>query len=119
MKLEQLENKNQFVIYNNDYAIFQSYSSTIAIYKKSTNTLYLNYAKWDYSRTTLKHLYIYITRFTSRSHDAMLYYYKNNKRKSIQHFTDTCKKYNDKKYSICNAFIELTEDEIINYRNSI
>lgn len=119
MKVHQLENKNQFIIFNNKYRVFQSYNSTVAIYNIENNTLYLNRSKWDYSKTTLKHLYIFIINYTSQVYDAMLYYYQNNKRKSIQHYIDKFKCYNDIKYNINNVVIELTETEIIDYRNNL
>ena len=38
---------------------FQSYDNTIAIYDRNTQTLKLGEA-WDYSKTTLRHLYLFI-----------------------------------------------------------
>lgn len=56
-KVEQLENKNQFVITTNEGVFFQSYSSLCA--KVTSEGLTLGYC-WDYSHTTLKHLYIFL-----------------------------------------------------------
>lgn len=63
MIVEQLENgKNQFVIFGGDALVtFQSYKSIIAnIDKRGT----LNLGKdWDYSKTTLTYLYIFLKKY--------------------------------------------------------
>lgn len=58
-KIQQFENKNQFIIRQGDLCIFQSYESICAIYNIETRQLTLG-RDWDYSRTTMKHLYIFI-----------------------------------------------------------
>lgn len=58
-KVRQLENKNQFIMEDDKKTIFQSYDSIIAIFDKKTRDLTLG-CDWDYSRTTLKHLYIFL-----------------------------------------------------------
>lgn len=67
-KVSNLYNKNQFIIeittHNKDYLIFQSYRSEIAIYCYITRTLYVNEYYINYSKTTSKHLYIFINEFT-------------------------------------------------------
>lgn len=60
-RVEQLLDKNQFIIYSKDQIIFQSYDSVIAV-KTAGQKLKLG-CDWDYSKTTLKHLYLYIERF--------------------------------------------------------
>lgn len=90
MKVKQLENKNQFVILGNNGEIeFQSYNSRIAKINKS-GTLELS-SRWDYSKTTLKHLYIFLDRyfyhmdnFIQKELKNILYGKCNNKRASIQ-----------------------------------
>ena len=66
--VQQLENKNQFVITycDNDitYWAFQSYYSLICVYCPSTKEMIVNNNKWDYSKTTLKHLKLFINDFT-------------------------------------------------------
>lgn len=70
--VHQLANKNQFVIEYNNHCdstkttnyVFQSYRSIIAIYNPETKTLLLNWHKWDYSKTTLKHLKLFINEWT-------------------------------------------------------
>lgn len=58
MYVEQLVNKNQFVIYHEGNIYFQSYTSPIArIDNDNELTLYEN---WSYSKTTLKHLKIFL-----------------------------------------------------------
>lgn len=61
MKLEQFYNKNQFIIRDeeNRKIYFQSYNSMIAIWDRNKGTLVLG-KKWDYSKTTSKHLYLFI-----------------------------------------------------------
>lgn len=86
MLIQNLENKNQFLLKTNNFNIFQSYDSIIAVYDKKSKLLYLNEDYWDYSKTTLKHLYIFIKRYTYIKLEAMLFKYKNNKRKSIQYY---------------------------------
>ena len=61
MKIEQFYNKNQFILrdYENKKTYFQSYNSMIALIDDIDNTLILG-CDWDYSKTTLKHLYIFL-----------------------------------------------------------
>lgn len=68
--VEQLANKNQFVIVYEDnekgirYHCFQSYQSLIAIYDKTSGNLFINWDKWDYSKTTLKHFKLFVNEWT-------------------------------------------------------
>lgn len=69
LRVEQLTNKNQFVIYFNDsngekVICFQSYKTLIAIYHPVNQKLYINYHYWDYSKTTRKHLKLFINEYT-------------------------------------------------------
>ena len=78
--VEQLANKNQFVIYyksgSEELVAFQSYSSLIAIYHKGNypakrpDILEINWDKWDYSKTTLKHLKMFINGYTSFKYET-------------------------------------------------
>jgi len=94
MRVEQLENKNQFVILGNNGEIeFQSYNSRIAKINKS-GTLELS-SRWNYSKTTLKHLYIFLDKYFSNLDDFMqkelkkiLYENCSNKKASIQKLID-------------------------------
>lgn len=66
--VENLHNKNQFVIKfkttkGDDWSIFQSYSSECALYNSKSRKLYLNRNCW-LSKTTSKHLYIFINEYT-------------------------------------------------------
>jgi hypothetical protein len=91
MKVRQLENKNQFVMEDNEKAIFQSYESIIAEYDKENDMLTLG-IDWDYSNTTRKHLYIFleeiIPRFSQLHEDVTSALLTKNKRKSIQILID-------------------------------
>ena len=82
MKVEQLENKNQFIIYTGDTRIFQSYNSVVAIYKNGEG-LTLG-RDWDYSKTTLKHLYIFLDKYVYCDVWENSIKYCNNKRKALQ-----------------------------------
>ena len=49
---------NQFVIVDGDEIKFKSYNTIICIIRKGL--VRLNIKMWDHSRTTLKHLYIFL-----------------------------------------------------------
>ena len=57
--VQQFYNKNQFIINTEKEITFQSYDSIIATINKKTGVLTLG-ADWDYSKTTLKHLYLFL-----------------------------------------------------------
>ena len=57
--VQQFYNKNQFIINTEKEITFQSYDSTIATINKKTGVLTFG-ADWDYSTTTLKHLYLFL-----------------------------------------------------------
>lgn len=59
MKVQQFYNKNQFIIYGGDAIVtLQSYNSIVAQINKQGTLIFGN--DWDYSKTTLKHLYLFI-----------------------------------------------------------
>lgn len=69
----QLANKNQFVVWfkndaNNQCVAFQSYQTLIAIL--DGHTLYINWQKWDYSKTTLKHLKMFVNEYTPYTYET-------------------------------------------------
>lgn len=69
VSVRQLENRNQFLIYfrdknNNDLVAFQSYATLIAIWSYNEQKLFVNWSYWDYSKTTSKHLKIFINQYT-------------------------------------------------------
>lgn len=104
MKVENLENKNQFIILGDNGEIeFQSYSSRIAKINKS-GSLELS-SRWDYSKTTLKHLYIFLDKyfynldnFIQKELKSILYENCSNKRASIQKLIDDEKIFTNLKY---------------------
>ena len=62
MKVQNFYNKNHFVIFGSDAIVtFQSYNSIIAKIDKN-GTLFLG-NDWNYSKTTLKHLYLFINNY--------------------------------------------------------
>lgn len=93
MKVQNFYNKNQFIITGGDAIVtFQSYNSVIAkIDKKGTLILGNN---WNYSKTTLKHLYLFINDYFSILGDITqkLFGYEfnksNNKKAYIQKLID-------------------------------
>lgn len=68
-KVNQFYNKNQFVIDWENKTIFQSYDSTIAIidYSSKTITFWIDY---DYSKTTSKHLKLFLNDYLSFYYDS-------------------------------------------------
>lgn len=67
VKVSQLLNRNQFIIVANDWAIFQSYESIVAYYNYVTRELLVVEYYINYSKTTSKHLYIFINDYTCYS----------------------------------------------------
>lgn len=58
MLVEQLLNKNQFKLFLSNGVAFQSYDSLIA-FKNDEGKVFIS-EKWSYSKTTLKHLKIFL-----------------------------------------------------------
>lgn len=58
MLVEQLSNLNQFKVFLKNGVVFQSYSSLIAL-KRNDGRVLLS-PKWNYSRTALKHLKVFL-----------------------------------------------------------
>lgn len=78
IKVKQLENKNQFIVINDNFVYFQSYNSLIAVYDKEKSVLSLG-SDWNFSKTTLKHLYIFIDAYCNSKELNLLRYAKNKK----------------------------------------
>lgn len=81
LSVEQLMNKNQFVIKYQEpsgikWVCFQSYTSIIAMYCPSTAQLLISWSKWDYSKTTMKHLKAFINEYTPYSYTTKADFYK-------------------------------------------
>ena len=102
-KVRQLENKNQFIMEDDEKTIFQSYNSVIAIFNKKTRDLTLG-CDWDYSRTTLKHLYIFLR-------DVIYYNMTPEQRQNIM---DALQSANTKK-----AIQKLIDNKKINYESGL
>ena len=58
MLVEQLVNNNQFKVFLSNGVAFQSYDSLIA-FKNDEGKVFLS-DKWSYSKTTLKHLKLFL-----------------------------------------------------------
>ncbi len=87
MKVEQFYNKNQFVIKNGNEIYLQSYESTVA--KIGENGILWLGNDWDYSKTTLKYLYLFIDEYKYNLQDYLYNNLRNlqdiaNKKKYIQ-----------------------------------
>lgn len=88
-RVEQLYNKNQFLIKGASGITFQSYSSTIANINKAGE---LSFGEdWDYSRTTMKHLYLFLNDYKDLLKDFVYsqifskgFEYSRNKRAFLQ-----------------------------------
>ena len=93
MKVRQFYNKNQFVITGNESTVFQSYNSTIA---KIDNSGALSFGgDWDYTNTTRKHLYLFLSdyknildNFTYSQIFHKGFNESNNKRAFLQNLID-------------------------------
>lgn len=78
VSVENLENKNQFVItYIGDdgtkYICFQSYKTLIAVYTTTPeykHDLIISWQYWDYSKTTLKHLKLFVNQYTDYEYES-------------------------------------------------
>lgn len=55
---------NQYVISDGRYYVYQSYTSTIAVYNRFTNNLTLG-DRYDFSRTTLRYLRKFLETFAA------------------------------------------------------
>lgn len=84
-KVEQFYNKNQFIIRSDNTITFQSYNSTVAILKNGVLTLG---SDWDYSRTTLKHLYKFFNDCVYVIKELEELDQKSNKKAYIQQLID-------------------------------
>lgn len=92
MKVEQFYNRNQFIIYGGDAMVtLQSYNSIVAKINKQGTLILGN--DWNYSKTTLKHLYLFLndfkylaSDFTKNLIDKVLK--SNNKKQAIQKLID-------------------------------
>lgn len=100
MKVENFYNKNQFIIRGEEKTVFQSYKSEIAeINKNGELTLGID---WDYSITTLKHLYLFLNDYICLTNNEVRKYIeklptKKNKKAYIQKLIDDgIIKYNEK-----------------------
>lgn len=103
MKVKNLCNKNQFLMEDEKQTIFQSYDSIIAIYNKENHDLTFG-CDWDYSKTTLKHLYIYLR--------DVIYYDMTQEQK--QDITNALQSANTKK-----ALQKLIDNKKINYESEL
>jgi len=85
VKIEQFYNKNQFVITEEKKVTFQSYNSTIAVLNRKELTLGFY---WDYSKTTMKHLYLFLQDYVLLNDEIKNILKSKNKRKAIQDLID-------------------------------
>ena len=81
LNVSQFEHINQYVIKVDTLVCFQSYESLIAVFDTATGILILG-CDFDYSQTTLKHLYKFIEVYCSYE-IASIIYNATNKKKAI------------------------------------
>ena len=95
MKVSNFYNKNQFIIETGKETYFQSYESTIA--KIDKNGVLTLGNDWDYSKTTLKHLYLFIKDYKDLLNNEIRGFFKyefitsKNKKQYIQKLIDNKK----------------------------
>ena len=88
MNVKQFKGKNQFIITSEKEIVFQSYDSVIAKIDKTKGTNDLTLGKnWKYSKTTLKHLYIFLNDYYYMTVYSKIENSKN-KRAEIQKMID-------------------------------
>lgn len=78
IKVENFYNKNQFLIREEKKVILQSYNSIVAIWDSYRGKLTLG-KNWDYSNTTAKHLYLFISNFVNNLEIAEVGKHQNKK----------------------------------------
>lgn len=92
MKVKQFYNKNQFLIEDKGEKYLQSYESIVA--KINHNGVLTLGKHWNYSKTTLKHLYLFLNDFVRYNINVLLIPFineiltSNNKKKTIQKLID-------------------------------
>ena len=78
VRVVQIANKNQFAIYYKDskrsIVAFQSYNTLICWLEGCK--LFINWSMWDYSKTTSKHLKIFINEYTMFNYENHLQFAK-------------------------------------------
>lgn len=77
MKVSNFKVKNQFIIKNKDFIIFQSYESTICKIEDKKITIYDDF---DYSRTTSKYLRLFLEEYAK--YNILDFIKKNDIRKN-------------------------------------
>lgn len=84
MFVKNFYNKNQFIIQNDegDEIVFQSYESKIANFNKKEKKLYV-FSGWDYSKTTLKHFYLFLSDYVYEVYEIL-----ENKTNMKKYFND-------------------------------
>ena len=87
MKARQFYNKNQFIIEEREknILVFQSYDSEII---KIENGLVWFGRNWDYSKTTLKHLYLFLNEYCPSIWELIQDNYKISYKNTIQLLID-------------------------------
>lgn len=79
MKVKKFLHDNQFIIDDDKFYYLQSYNSIVARVEKHYNNITLG-VDWDYSKTTLKHLYAFLEEYAN----YYIPYNETNKRRYIQ-----------------------------------
>ena len=85
MKVSQFYNKNQFIITHESKIFLQSYNSIIVEYHTHTKTIFFG-CDWDYSKTTLKHLYLFLKDYINNIYQLIAQ--EKNKKNTLQKLID-------------------------------
>lgn len=84
----QFHNKNQFLITDEHFGYeLQSYESKVAFFDRPRDCLVL-YKDWNYSKTTMKHVYLFIEQFCPHLTWYKIYTICKNKHACIQNLID-------------------------------
>ncbi len=90
MQVKQFYNKNHFTRENKSEIILQSYESDVARIDKKNNILEFG-VNWDYSRTTLKNLYLFIADYVEtlvNNKEISKIFTMSNKKEYLQKLID-------------------------------
>lgn len=74
---------NQFIIFDETKVTFKSYQSIVAVVEDDAVTLGID---WDYSQTTLRHLYMFLDEYANNIYQLISN--KPNKKQAIKQLID-------------------------------
>ena len=107
MKVENFYNLNQFRLYGKGENNLQSYNSLVVITKwdEQGRDIIILGRDWDYSRTTSKHVYMFLEEYTKIN-----FYGVANKRQYINKLIDRCNENEEQFYNENGYIIKYDEN---------